>query len=94
MDGFAMLGALTVGEGANAMAILAPAELPPGHVTWTTKDIAVADHTFAAAPPSALQALMMTGACVVAWKEATFDSNTAKRDVDDEDEQQPRTPKD
>lgn len=92
MDGFAMLGALTVSEGTNAMAILAPTQLPPGHVSWTSKDIAAADQTFATPQPSTLQALMVTGACLVAWKEATFDSNTAKRE-EDKDEKETTEPR-
>lgn len=74
MDGFALFGALAASEGTNAMAILAPAELPPGHVSWTTKDIGSADRAFATIEqPSLLQTWMVTGACVLAWKEATFE---------------------
>jgi len=91
MDGFAMLGALAASEGTNAMAILAPTELPPGHVSWTTKDIGSADRAFATfeqPPPSLLQAWLVTGACIVAWKEATFDGvKTNEKDKDTENEE-------
>ncbi|MFT3880326.1 MAG: hypothetical protein QM703_11780 [Gemmatales bacterium] len=74
MDGLAIFGALAASEGTNAMSILAPAELPPGHVSWTTKDIGSADRAFATIEqPSLLQTWMVTGACVLAWKEATFE---------------------
>lgn len=79
MDGFAVFGALAATEGANAMSILAPAELPPGHVSWTTKDIGSADRAFATIEqPSLLQTVMVTGACVLAWKEATFEGIKTK----------------
>lgn len=90
MDGFAMFGALAASEGTNAMAILAPAELPPGHVSWTTKDIGCADRAFATfEQPSLLQAWLVTGACVVAWKEATFDGvkKTNEKEKDPEIEE-------
>ncbi len=79
MDGFAMFGSLAASEGANAMAILAPAELPPGHVSWTTKDIGVADQAFATVEqPSLVATWLATGACLVAWKEATFEGFKTK----------------
>lgn len=88
MDALATFGALAAGEGANAMAILAPHELPPGHVNWTAKEITTADHLFASTPPaSLLTAWLTTGACLVAWKEATFDSTgnqTKKTDKTEE----------
>ena len=81
MDGFAMFGSLAASEGANAMAILAPAELPPGHAAWTTKDIGVADQAFATVEqPSLVATWLTTGACLVAWKEATFEGFNTKDD--------------
>lgn len=89
MDAITMFGALAASEGANAMAILAPTELPPGHVTWTSKEISAADQTFAVnGQGSLLQTWLATGACLVAWKEATFDGVKT-----DEDEQPQRKQK-
>jgi hypothetical protein len=91
MDGFAMFGALAASEGANAMSILAPAELPPGHVSWTAKDIGTADQTFATIEqPSLIATWLTTGACLVAWKEATFDGIKTKDDDLEPENEEPR----
>lgn len=93
MDALTIFGALAASEGTNAMAILAPTELPPGHVSWTTKDINTADRTFAnSEPPSPMQTWLAAGACLVAWKEATFEG--AKKEEDESappvEEEEPR----
>ena len=81
MDAITMIGALAASEGANAMAILAPTELPPGHVTWTSREISAADQTFARSEQAPLlQTWLATGACLVAWKEATFAGISATDD--------------
>jgi len=91
MDGFAMLGSLAASEGASAMSILTPPELPPGHVSWTTKDIGSADQAFASvAPPSLLQTWLVTGACLVAWKEATFEGFKTRDEEKELDNEEPR----
>lgn len=85
MDAMTIFGALAASEGANAMSILAPAELPPGHVSWTSKDINTADQAFATTDqPSLMQTWLATGACLVAWKEATFEG------VKSEEEDKPK----
>ena len=91
MDGFAVFGALAASEGANAMSILAPAELPPGHVSWTTKDIGSADRVFATIEqPSLVATWLATGACLVAWKEATFDGIKKKDEEQEPENMEPR----
>lgn len=91
MDAMTMIGALAASEGSNAMAILAPAELPPGHVSWTSKDIVAADGAFATGEqPNMMQTWLATGACLIAWKEATFegakseDERTPRRNTEEE----------
>ena len=86
MDVLATIGALAASEGASSVSILTPAQLPPGHVTWSSKDIASADVAFSKEQPSLAQAFLATGACLVAWKEATFDTATRKTTKDDEKE--------
>jgi hypothetical protein len=82
MDALTIFGALAASEGANAMAILAPTELPPGHVSWTTKDISAADRTFASTEPaSPIQTWLAAGACLVAWKEATFEGMKSEEEL-------------
>ena len=89
MDAMTMFGALAASEGTNAMAILAPTELPPGHISWTSKEIVAADGAFATTEqPSMLQTWLATGACLIAWKEATFEGITS-----DEDEKEPKPKK-
>lgn len=78
MDALTVFGALNVTEGAASMAVLTPAELPPGSMTWTARDIYSADQAFAAVPsdPSLLNTWLLTSAAFLAWKEATFMDST------------------
>jgi hypothetical protein len=97
MDILATIGSLAASEGANAISILTPAQLPPGHISWNSKDIASADETFARnetaqvsaqgkEQPSLAMTMLATGACLVAWKEATFDTTSRKTTKDEEKE--------
>jgi hypothetical protein len=88
MDALAMLGGLAATEGTNAMAILAPPQLPPGNVHWTARDISAADQTFATSDHFPLGTLMMTSMCVVAWKDATFVSSVCEEEKEQEEEGQ------
>lgn len=91
MDALATIGALAASEGTNAMAILAPVELPPGHVSWTSKDICSADQAFASQDqPSLLQTWLATGACLIAWKEAIFEGFKTKDEDKEPEEKEPR----
>ena len=82
MDAMTIFGALAASEGANAMSILAPTELPPGHISWTSKDINTADQAFATTDqPSLVQTWLATGACLVAWKEATFEGTKTEEEL-------------
>lgn len=87
MDALTTFGSMVASEGANAMAILSPSELPPGHVSWTSREMSTADHAFSnTTSPSLLTAWLTAGACAVAWKEATFDSvNDKKKDEPEDD---------
>jgi hypothetical protein len=76
METLAVFGALNVTPGA-AVSVLTPAELPPGSMTWTAREIHSADSAFAVAPadPSLLNTWLLTSAAFLAWKEATFMSS-------------------
>lgn len=95
MDAMTIFGALAASEGTNAMAILAPTELPPGHVSWTSKEINNADEAFATTERASLaQTWLAAGACMVAWKEATFEGVKTEPDAkqprrNNNDEEQP-----
>ena len=80
METFEVLGALAATEGVNSMAILTPPQPPSGKVTWTSRDIATADQTFAGGQAGVLNTLLLTSACVVAWKEAAFEQKANKND--------------
>jgi hypothetical protein len=87
MDALATFGSIVASEGANTMAILAPAELPPGHVSWTSRETSTTDNAFAnTTAPTLLTAWLTAGACAVAWKEATFDSVNHKKNDEPEDD--------
>lgn len=90
MDTLAVIGSFTVSEGANVISILTPAQPPPGHVSWSTRDIAAADVAFSQEQPSLAQAFLATGACLVAWKEATFDTTNRNSTDRKEDKELPQ----
>ena len=80
MDALTIFGALNVTEGSAAIGVLTPAELPPGNLSWTAREITSADQAFAAPPavaaapsdPSLVNTWLLTSAAFLAWKEATF----------------------
>ncbi len=90
MDTLATIGSFTASEGANAISILTPAQPPADQIRWSTKDIASADVAFSREQPSLAQVFLTTGACLVAWKEATFDTANRKSTDKDEDKELPQ----
>jgi hypothetical protein len=94
METLAVFGALNVTPGA-AVSVMTPAELPPGSMTWTAREIHSADAAFAAAPsdPSLLNTWLLTSAAFLAWKEATFMSSD-KEDQPRKDKKDEESPLD
>lgn len=91
MDAITMFGAWNVTEG-SAMAILTPAELPPGNISWTAREVHSADQAFATASPtdpSLLNTWLLTSAAFMAWKEATFMPAAEEEEREDQDDETP-----
>lgn len=84
MDIVPIFGPMNPGDLDPALTILTPPELPPGHVSWTSKDISTADQTFASAALPPVHTFLLASACLVAWKETTFNEKK-KRPEDDQD---------
>jgi len=96
VDALTLFGAWNVTEG-NAIAILTPAELPPGNISWTAREVHAADQAFATpatflpADTSVVNTWLLTSAAMLAWKEATFMSSSQEEDRDEKDDENQST---
>lgn len=87
MDIVPIFGSMNPGELNPSLNIICPPELPPGHVSWTSKDISTADQTFANAALPPVHTFLLASACLVAWKETTF--NEKKKSPEDDQDNEP-----